>query len=265
MLAAEQLGDRLGLGAEPRGGCAPRRSPADFDGPACSPRWACRWSTGSPGAGIASAIRRDASSSALPDRLQTVSALAGAMAPDVVRNRSGNSSRPLTSAPRKRVDRLVGVADDDQVAAVARRVPAAAAPGRGRCPGTRRRRPPGSGRAAVAHRRLLGEQHRPVHQLGVVEGALGVEHVEVLAEERRPARPSPRGPRGRPARRAGRGRGRPRGPGSAARAPPRPGPWSSAPRAAWSATADRGRCRPRSRSRRATSCSAPLSSRSGSA
>ena len=85
--------------------------------------------------------------------------------------------------PAEGVDRLVGVADDDELG-----------PGRhetGEQPDLRRvgvlvlvdEHRAVAGAQLALHGRLVREQRRTVHDLGVVGDALGVEHVEVLAQE----------------------------------------------------------------------------------
>ena len=109
----------------------------------------------------------------------------------------------------------------------------AARSGPGRVRRSRRPAPRRSRRRATAAISGVGEQQpHAVHQLGVVEHPLGVEHVEVLGEEAaqrrplRPVRPPRRTPTGRP------GRGPAGGPGRSRRAPARrsrgcPGPCRS--------------------------------------
>ena len=217
VLAAEQLGDRLGLGARPTGGCAPRRRR-----PASTARAGGRG--GPSGPGRRQARRRDG----LGDPPRGLEQGAAGPPADGERLHRGLVSgcraealreleQPAHLRAAEAVDRLVGVADDDQVAAVAgerlqqpllRRVGVLVLVDEDRAVAAR------AARSRTV--RLLGEQDRAVDQLGVVEGALRVEDVEVLAEEAGQRGPVRRGPPGRPARRAGRGRARPRGPGSAA-------------------------------------------------
>ena len=92
---------------------------------------------------------------------------------------------PRTSAPRKRVDRLVRVADDDQVAAVA-----GERPEQGDLAGVgvlvlvdEDVAEPRPQLVAVG----LGLDHRAADQVGVVDGALVVEDVEVLRRGTGPA------------------------------------------------------------------------------
>ncbi len=123
-------------------------------------------------------------------------------------------------------------------------------------------------RSARLHVRVVREQRGPVDDLGVVGDALGVEHVEVLAEE------LPDGPPGRPDGRP-RGRPAPRGPrveaegarlGRRRRAPRRRGRGCRGPpRARRARRAGRRDTAPVSSSRSRGSCSGPDSSRSGSA
>ena len=248
----------------PTDGCVcTSTTPAWVPAPAWSPRCARRWSTGRPGAGMRAATRRLTSSSSAPDRRQVVSATTGA-GPRPCREPVGELQQP--GAPRRRGRRRWPGRGRRRRRGRGRRrrAPAAAAPAPGRCPGTRRRTPRGSARAGPPRRPgCSASSTGAVHQLGVVQGALRVEHVEVLPEEagqRRPVVAAHPGCEGTELVRVEADLAGPRqqrahllGQARVVRAARRVG-GQRRPRSS----------EPRSRSRSATSCSGPDSSRSGS-
>jgi hypothetical protein len=95
----------------------------------------------------------------------------------------GELEDPVEVGAAEGVDRLVGVAHHDQVAAVAGQRPQQPDLGRvGVLVFVHEDHPVGLAQPG-AHLGGLGEQHGAVHEFGVVEHAAGVGHVQVLAEE----------------------------------------------------------------------------------